>query len=204
MKNGIIRLTKKHVKPAGEVAGRALCDDPVSVYIEPDDERRRRLIKHVYQMLMCLGVKYGEVYAISPDLEGVSIWNYYKTFHKEKVWGMLICAIKGKIYKLGMQVAKKFDPIEDYNDQVHKELVPGEHWYLHILGVDPPNQGKGLGSTLVGYKLEQIDQQGLPAYVETSTERNVKFYEKLGFRVLKEGIIPETDVYQYYMFRDAK
>ncbi len=137
MNNGIIRLTKKQVKLAGEVLGRALCDDPFIMYLIPDEERRRRLVKHIYQMTTCLGVRYGEVYANSPNLEGVATWHYYKELHEEKFWGFLLCFIKGKFYKLGMGLAKKYKPMEEYMHKVHKELVPGEHWYLYVLGVDP-------------------------------------------------------------------
>ena len=204
MNQGIIRLTKKHVKLAGEVLGRALCDDPIIVYLIPDKERRHRLVKNIYQMVSCSGVRYGEVYANSPNLEGVAIWHYYKEFHEEKFWGKLICSIKGKIYKLGLGVARKFKPMEEYMHKVHKELVPGEHWYLYVLGVEPSLQGNGHGSYLMKDKLEDIDQQGISAYLETSLERNIKFYEKHGFHLIKEGNILETGVYQYFMLREPR
>lgn len=204
MNGGIIRLTKKQVKLAGEVLGRALCDDPILIYLIPDEERRQRLVKHIYQMTTCLGVRYGEVYANSPNLEGVATWHYFNKLHGEPFWGKLLCSIKGKIYKVGLDVGKKFKPIEEYMHKVHKEIVPGEHWYLNVLGVEPSLQGKGHGSALVGHKLEDIDQQGIPAYLETSLAKNVKFYEKLGFQVIKEGNILETEVYQYFMLREPR
>ncbi len=204
MNEGIIRLTKKEVKLAGEILGRALCDDPIIIYLMPDEERRRRLVKHIYQMIICLGVKYGEVYANSPNLEGVATWQYLNELYNEKFWGKLLCSLKGKVYKVGMELAKKHKPMEEYMHKVHKEIAPGEHWYLYVLGVEPSHQGKGHGSALVRHKLEEIDQQGIPAYLETSLEKNVKFYENLGFQVIKEGNILETEVYQYFMLREPR
>lgn len=204
MNDRIIRLTKKEVKLAGEVLGRALCDDPIIIYLIPEEERRRRLTKHIYQMTTCLGVRYGEVYANSPNLEGVATWHYLKELHEESFWGKLLCSIKGKIYKVGIDVGKKHKPMEEYMHKVHKEIVPGEHWYLYVLGVEPSLQGKGHGSALVEHKLEDINQQGIPAYLETSLAKKVKFYEKLGFQVIKEGNILETEVYQYYMLWEPR
>ena len=63
-------------------------------------------------------------------------------------------------------------------------LHPAEpHWYLPFLGIDPRHQGRGLGSLLMGKMLAAIDDSGAPAYLEASNERNVPFYERLGFEV---------------------
>ncbi|MEN8181183.1 MAG: GNAT family N-acetyltransferase [Myxococcota bacterium] len=67
------------------------------------------------------------------------------------------------------------------------ELHPLEaHWTLSILGVDPPHTGRGLGSRLLLRFLEQVDGDGLPAYLETDAEANLRFYTRAGFRVVGE------------------
>ncbi len=66
-------------------------------------------------------------------------------------------------------------------------LRPREpHWYLATLGTDPDRQGKGLGSTLMESMARRIDESGLPAYLESSKERNVSFYARFGFEVVDE------------------
>ena len=42
MENKIIHLKKDNVKIAGEVLGRALNDDPISLYIFPNDEEEKK------------------------------------------------------------------------------------------------------------------------------------------------------------------
>jgi GNAT superfamily N-acetyltransferase len=65
------------------------------------------------------------------------------------------------------------------------EYHPAEpHWYLPLLGVDPPRQGQGYGSALLARALEQCDAAGVPAYLESSNERNIPLYERHGFEVL--------------------
>lgn len=201
MEKKIIRLDKHYIYKGGEILGRALCDDPVSVQVLPDGEVRKAKIKHVFQMTMCYGVRWGEVYATSPNLEGVAIWIPFEKYH-EKMLRLLRCAFKGKGYKLGMGAQKRFKPINKCNEAVHKEFAPGEHWYLQTLGVDPIHQGKGYGSALMRHMLKKIDQQDLPVFLETSTVKNVKFYEKLGFKIAKEVIIPKTQVKEWFMLRD--
>lgn len=59
-------------------------------------------------------------------------------------------------------------------------------WYLPFVGVNPPRQGLGLGSSLVGAGLARADADGVAAYLEASTPRNRALYERLGFEVVGE------------------
>ena len=56
------------------------------------------------------------------------------------------------------------------------------HWYLPWLGVEPREQGQGLGSQLLARCLEIVDTSGLPAYLETPNPRTVSMYRRHGFQ----------------------
>ena len=60
------------------------------------------------------------------------------------------------------------------------------HYYFPYIGVAPPAQGQGLGSSLMRPTLDRCDEQGLPAYLEASSERNAVLYERLGFELTSE------------------
>ncbi len=60
------------------------------------------------------------------------------------------------------------------------------HYYFVDIGVAPHAQGRGLGSALMRPTLDRCDREGLPAYLEASSERNAALYERLGFRVIRE------------------
>ncbi len=64
------------------------------------------------------------------------------------------------------------------------------HWYLAVLGTDPLAQGRGLGSATLRPVLEQCDRDGIGAYLESSKERNIDFYARHGFRVVRELRLP--------------
>lgn len=55
------------------------------------------------------------------------------------------------------------------------------HWYLPLIGVDPAKQGLGLGGALLRFVLDRCDREGMPAYLESSSPRNVTLYERHGF-----------------------
>jgi ribosomal protein S18 acetylase RimI-like enzyme len=86
-----------------------------------------------------------------------------------------------------------------------EEKHPHEpHWYLNVLGVHPDLQGRGFGSHLMQPVLSRCDEQGLPAFLETDTERNVMLYERHGFRVTEEFNLPDGGPPMWLMWREPK
>jgi ribosomal protein S18 acetylase RimI-like enzyme len=61
-----------------------------------------------------------------------------------------------------------------------------DHWYLPMIGVDTFQQNLGIGSGLMKLALERSDEQGLPAYLESSNPRNISLYLRFGFRSVGE------------------
>ncbi|MBI1252565.1 MAG: GNAT family N-acetyltransferase [Alphaproteobacteria bacterium] len=55
------------------------------------------------------------------------------------------------------------------------------HAHLVFLGVAPTAQGRGVGSAILKETLADVDAQSLPAYLETTTERNAALYQRHGF-----------------------
>ena len=74
----------------------------------------------------------------------------------------------------------------------HLKNMKEPHYYLFMLGVEPAHQGKGIGTRLVQHGLNMCDGQGVPAYLETAEEENVRFYEKHNFKVIDEFLIPHN------------
>lgn len=62
---------------------------------------------------------------------------------------------------------------------VHRPAEP--HWYLAQIGVSAEARGAGVGSALLASRLGVIDSTGLPAYLESSNERNRALYRRMGF-----------------------
>ena len=78
---------------------------------------------------------------------------------------------------LGMQL-----PRVSRVQRAMEEHHPAEaHYYIRWVGVRPGLQGHGLGSALMRPTLDRCDGDGLPAYLEASSERSAALYERLGF-----------------------
>jgi ribosomal protein S18 acetylase RimI-like enzyme len=83
----------------------------------------------------------------------------------------------------------KHDPVE-------------QHWHLGPIGVLPTHQGSGIGSLLMDRFCKEVDACMAKAYLETDLDKNVRFYEKFGFKVVSESEI--FGVKNRYMLKDSK
>lgn len=77
-----------------------------------------------------------------------------------------------------------------------------QHWHLGPIGVLPTHQGLGVGSMLMDRFCREVDACMGKAYLETDFIKNVRFYEKFGFKVASESEI--FGVKNRYMIRDSK
>jgi ribosomal protein S18 acetylase RimI-like enzyme len=78
------------------------------------------------------------------------------------------------------------------------------HWYLATLGTAVERQGTGIGGALMRPVLEHCDAEGLPCYLESSKERNVPFYRRHGFEVVKEVQLPADGPPIWTMWREPQ
>jgi ribosomal protein S18 acetylase RimI-like enzyme len=68
-----------------------------------------------------------------------------------------------------------------------KKFHPKEPmYYLWFIGVDPKEQNKGIGSTLLKDVIKQAELKNRSVYLETSTLKNIPWYEKFGFKIYNE------------------
>lgn len=64
---------------------------------------------------------------------------------------------------------------------MHEHHLAEPHYYVRTIGVRPGMQGHGLGQALMQPTLERCDEEGLPTYLEASSERSAALYARLGF-----------------------
>jgi ribosomal protein S18 acetylase RimI-like enzyme len=76
------------------------------------------------------------------------------------------------------------------------------HWHIGPVGVRPELQGRGIGKTLLKSFLAEVDEHEAAAFLETDVDRNVIFYEKIGFTVMSRQEIVGVDT--RFMWRDPR
>lgn len=193
-----VRLRDDQVLPASHVLARAFFADPMPVFVEPDAERRERMLPGFFSTGVWLGHRLGEVYAPADGLHAAAVWMPPNapeiTQHDVDQAGNA-----DRHAEMGEAAMARFNEVMAVWDALHERDMPAPHWYLMILGVDPPMQGQGVGGQLIAPVLARADAAGMPCYLETAKERNVSFYQAHGFDVLVEDTMPNA--FRYWTMR---
>ena len=200
----LFRLNKSHVKRAGEMTARAYFDDPGISYFFPNPEKMKKNLHYIYDMPIKLSIIYGEVYAPTPNIEGIAGWQYHDGKFNTPVWGAIRSGVFSIVFKASGRKLRRLNRWTTYTMKVHKHHMNIPHWELVNLAVDPIHQGKGYASTLIRPMLARIDQEKLPCYLTTQNERNASMYQRYGFEVIEVVKIPKTDFEEHVMIRTPK
>jgi GNAT superfamily N-acetyltransferase len=173
---GLRRATAEDVHRLKIVLAEAFFEDPVLGWLMPDDTKRRVRLRRFFAIeLRHMALARGCVWTTS-DLTGAAL------SLPPGAWRvpLRVTLLEGTAFGVRLSRAARLGAAMEWRH------VRESHYYVRDVGVLPPMQGKGLGGALLRPTLDRCDREGLPAYLEASSERNAALYERLGFRLTDE------------------
>jgi ribosomal protein S18 acetylase RimI-like enzyme len=179
------------------VLARAFVNDPFVAWLVRTGARRDAGFARFFELVLRnLSVPFGEVYT-NDELSGAAAWippgRWHMGIAKELWLVRHWAAICGWSRLITVQLATR---------PIVKAHPREPHHYLMVIGVDPAVQGKGVGRELLAPMLAICDRDNVPAYLETATERNLGYYQSLGFTVTGEHAI-EAGPTMWFMWRPS-
>ena len=163
---------------------RAFQDDPVMAWACPSDGRRPEHARRFFAARLRQLLPHEEVWTTDAR-DGAALWAPAGAWDSSlrETLELLPATVAGRALHRLPLVLPGLARVEARH--------PREpHAYLSVLGTDPAAQGRGVGSALLGAVLRTCDEDGVPAYLESSKERNVGYYARHGFRVTGEIDLP--------------
>jgi GNAT superfamily N-acetyltransferase len=145
-----------------------------------------------------LTLKFGEVYTTT-EIQGGAYWNPPGTWKMGILQQLLLTPDMARV-----TTWRRLPGILQGLNAIEKKHPAAPHYYLLALGVEPEMQGRSIGSQLMQPVLQRCDREGVPAYLESSKERNVPLYERHGFKVTEELVVPYNGPKIWLMWREPK
>jgi ribosomal protein S18 acetylase RimI-like enzyme len=192
------RATRDDIETVGRVLRAAFEDDPLYRWFMRQDGYTHRLETH-FRHEAAQYLDSAEVY-LSSDGRGGALWRPAPGAQPSPL-PQLLRAMPELLQLSGPRRVPRLWRLIRKTEARYPKLP---HRYLYLVGVHPEGQGAGLGSALIRAGLEACDRDGLPAYLESSKERNVPLYERHGFRVVERLELGRNAPTMWLMWRDPQ
>ncbi|MFD7911315.1 GNAT family N-acetyltransferase [Streptomyces sp. NPDC059752] len=157
--------------------------DPVSSWVFPDPEHRAAVHGKFLGVFVDVALEEGRIdYAV--DGSAAALWLRVPAGDPE---GEVVeDEVPARMRAVADPDNERCELVGRLTGAVHPTAE--EHEYLVMIAVAPGRQGQGLGSELIRPVLERCDREGVPAYLEASSERSKGLYERLGWEFTGEAV----------------
>lgn len=181
-------LTPNRYGEAAAVLARAFEHDPLTVYTLPKPSARvpgqRWLYEHWLRVVAPMGGSF-----IAKDGSGVAIWWPPGGRDHITFGAFLRAGLAWTPLRMGLRYTLRMIRTARDVETNHYPGFGAPHWYLDILGVDPRRQRSGVGGALIRHITDRADKDGIACTVVTHYLANVPYYERFGFRLLKQTLL---------------
>jgi GNAT superfamily N-acetyltransferase len=194
----VIQVTAQEADDVVELFTLAFYEDPTWSWAFPDPEARMDHHRAWWGLYMHTAVPYGWVW-MTEDGGAASSWippgKPELTAEDESQVEPLLRRSVGAHADDVLTLLDRFDSNHPSEEG---------HFFLSLLGTHPDHRGQGNGMGLLAANLAQIDELGMPAYLESSNRANDHRYERLGFVQVGEFAAPGGEPTVGCMWRDAR
>jgi len=201
MAPSILELSSTQAAEAAAVLARAFVDNPGvrAVLGRYATEQRRVHFERISRGFVAAARRYGLATALLEDdrIAGVTLV-YPPGAYPVPVLGQLLMA--KEIAMSNPRTAWNFARVAAHLQRVHLRTP---HYYLFMIGVDPPMQSKGYGGRLLSHLNEIADQAHSECYLETEKLESVGLYEHFGYQVVRDDILRSVGNLRIWTMRRA-
>ncbi len=199
---GLHALTRADIAAATAVLMDAFHDDPLWNAVFADVPEREATFRAFTETPLRYSLRYGGVHAANAQLEGVVAWVPGERADMS-FWGLLASGALGPMMRVGSRLGATLQQVFNPWSRARRRHMRGRRFtYVTVIGVAREHQGRGIGGRLMRGLGEASDRSGLPLYLETETEGNAHFYERLGFQVLETMTLPVVELPAWLMVRE--
>ncbi len=179
------RAVEADLDAAASVLADAFDDYPWTRWTVDADDHRNRVEGLQRLALETFGLSFGEVWVAEVDdrIATVAAWNDSRAIEPARIpstFASTVRSLEGDRHEASLAASRLIDPLRPAGPQL----------FLGVVGTDRSMQGRGLATRTLEPLFVASDAKRLPIVLETSSEANVAFYERLGFVTLALATLP--------------
>lgn len=196
-------INQNNISNAAEILSQSFFYDPLFQYFFPDEATRQRLAFYTFRFIVSHACKKGFAFQTSSASEGVAVWLPSAQINRNLIDQLRFGAM-GMFLKQDKCSINRQIKASDHMKFLHCKLQTVPHLYLSTIGITDVHRGKGFASKLLRPMLKKADKASLSCYLDTHNECNIGYYQRFGFEVARESVIPGSAVRHWAMIRHNK
>jgi ribosomal protein S18 acetylase RimI-like enzyme len=189
---------KADVGVLSRTLARAFYDDPVMIWLLPDEKARTEQLRRLFTTMTRhhhLARGGVEVACGGSGVGAAALWDPPNRWQETRRGQLAMTPTFIRVFGLRSMRGRA---VQELMKRVHPEEP---HWYLAVIGSDPTVRGQGFGQVLMRSRLDRCDAEYCPAYLESTKLENVPYYERFGFTVTREIVLPDGGPTMWAMWR---
>jgi GNAT superfamily N-acetyltransferase len=189
---------KADIRELSRTLARAFFDDPVMLWLLPDAQARTAHLGRLFATMTRhhhLARGGVEVASGGPGIGAAALWDPPNQWQETRRAQLAMTPTFLRVFGLRSMQGRA---VQELMKRVHPEEP---HWYLAVIGSDPTVRGKGFGQVLMESRLHRVDAENAPAYLESTKPENIPYYQRFGFDVTGEIVLPNGGPIMWPMWR---
>jgi len=160
-----------------DILARSFEDNKSVNYIIKQDNKRNLRLKKLMEYSFDLCYLFGKI-LLTDDKKGCAL--IVLPDKKKNTFRSILLDIKLIFSCIGLSnVRKAMDREARIKKLQSRELM----YYLWFIGVNLPDQNKGIGSSLLNEIIKESESERRAICLETSTLKNIAWYQRFGFKI---------------------
>jgi len=170
----------------------AFFNDPYYKHVIAKDVERKEKTQAIFELAFNIGLKYGKIF-LNENKTSAAIWLPPHThINILQAFG---CGALNMFFSMGITNALKVKEMAEHIEAARTKSIHTNHWYLMIFAVHPQAHGKGIGSAMLKYCMNNLKTSGESFYLETFNRDNLGFYQRHGFQTVHEISLKDKPVF---------
>ncbi len=190
-------MTRKELKYYAKMAAEAYVNDPVHSYATKNEKIRKKYVYHFMMERLSTSNREDIIY-FDEEKRGICIW---RDAHNEyDMFDFMLCPNWVFLVLYAPNTVKTLMAYSHLDSKVFDENT----LIISPVFTDPAHQGKGVATALIKKGIEDLVPKGYKLGLEAQNPKNVPYYEKLGFKVIKHDRWERENIDNYYMVYDGE
>ncbi len=185
-------ISRKQLKYFARMAAESYVNDPVHSYVTKNEALRKKFVYHFMIERLATSAREDIIY-IDEENRGICVW---REAHNE--YDIIDFLMYPNWVFLWLYFPKTVKTLMAYS-HLDVKVFPENTYIISPVFVSPEHQGKGIATKLIKQGIKDLTAKGYKLGLEAQNPDNVKFYEKLGFRVIKHDHWKRENIDNYYM-----